>query len=68
LRYPDGDRESGAVYGKVTGVVPAGGARRTRIHLTSVDPVDQAALGGLRERASASSHPTAVSNAPEASA
>ena len=55
-------------YGKVTGVASTGGPRRTRIHLTSVDPVDQAALAALRERASAPSHPTPVSNAPEASA
>jgi class 3 adenylate cyclase len=67
LRYPDSGRESGDVYGKVTAAVSAGGARCTRIHLTSVDPADQAALAALRERASAPGRPAPASNSPEAS-
>ena len=66
LRIPDASRESGDIYGKVTGVSTGGGAPLTRIHLTSVDAMDQAILAQLRERASAPGRPADVSNPPEA--
>jgi class 3 adenylate cyclase len=66
LTYPDLALESGDVYGKVTGAAARGGARLVRIHLTSVDAVDQAVLARLVDAASASGSPAAVSNPPEA--
>ncbi len=66
LTYPDPTRESGDVYGKVTGTVTRDGARLTRIHLTSVDAVDQAVLAQLLEGASAPGSPAAVSYTSEA--
>jgi hypothetical protein len=66
LTYPDPARESGDVYGKVTGTVTRDGARLTRIHLTSVDAMDQAVLAQLLEGASAPGSPAAVSYTPEA--
>jgi class 3 adenylate cyclase len=66
LSYPDPARESGDVYGKVTGSVLLGGARLTRIHLTSVDATDQTILAQLREAASAPGSAPAVSNTSEA--
>jgi len=66
LTYPDPARESADVYGKVTGTITRDGARLTRIHLTSVDAVDQAVLAQLLEGASAPGGPTAVSNISEA--
>ncbi len=66
LTYPDPARESGDVYGKVTGSVEYRGARLTRIHLTSVDAMDQAVLAQLREGASAPGSPAAVSYTSEA--
>jgi class 3 adenylate cyclase len=66
LTYPDPARESGDVYGKVTGTVTRDGARLTRIHLTSVDAMDQAVLAQLLEGASAPGSPPAVSNISEA--
>ena len=66
LSYPDPARESGDVYGKVTGSVALGAARLTRIHLTSVDATDQTILAQLREAASAPGSSPAVSNTSEA--
>ena len=66
LTFPDLGRESGDVYGKVTGMVTGDGARLTRIHLTSVDAMDQAILAQLLEGASAPGSPAAVSNGSEA--
>lgn len=66
LSYPDPARESGDVYGKVTGTVTRDGARLTRIHLTSVDAMDQAVLAQLLEAARAPSSPGGVSNSAEA--
>ncbi len=43
LTWPDLDRVSGDVWGKVTSAT----AGRVRIHLTSVDPADAAVLEGL---------------------
>jgi len=62
LSYPDPARESGDVYGKVTGVVARGETRLTRIHLTSVDAMDQMILDQLREAAAAPGSAPAVSN------
>ncbi|HEX2440391.1 MAG TPA: adenylate/guanylate cyclase domain-containing protein [Methylomirabilota bacterium] len=64
LSYPDPARESGDVYGKVTGTVERDGRRLVRIHLTSVDAVDQAILAQLRESA-APRRTAPVSNSPE---
>jgi class 3 adenylate cyclase len=66
LTYADPPRESGDVYGKVTGHVERDGARLTRIHLTSVDAIDQAMLARLRETAPAPDGAAVVSNDPEA--
>ena len=66
LSYPDPARESGDVYGKVTGVVARGETRLTRIHLTSVDAMDQMILDQLREAAAAPGSAPAVSNPTEA--
>jgi class 3 adenylate cyclase len=66
LRYPDPARESGDVYGKVTGAVVSAGARLTRIHLTSIDAMDQTILAQLREAASAPGSAAEVSNTSEA--
>jgi class 3 adenylate cyclase len=66
LTFPDPARESGDVYGKVTGTVTREGARLTRIHLTSVDAMDQAVLAQLLEGASAPGGPAAVSKTSEA--
>jgi class 3 adenylate cyclase len=44
LTWPELDRVSGDLWGKVTGETSG----RTRIHLTSVDPVDAAVLDRLR--------------------
>lgn len=66
LHYLEPARESGDVYGKVTGTVERGGTRLTRIHLTSVDAMDQAMLAQLLETASASASPAPVSNPTEA--
>jgi len=66
LTYPDPARESGDVYGKVTGMIARDGVRLARIHLTSVDAMDQAILAQLLEAASAPGRPAAVSNASEA--
>jgi class 3 adenylate cyclase len=65
LRYLGPARESGDVYGKVTGTVERSGTRLTRIHLTSVDAMDQAMLAQLLEAASAPGSPAAVSNPSE---
>jgi class 3 adenylate cyclase len=43
LSWPDRDRVSGDLWGKVTGET----AGRTRIHLTSIDPADAAVLDGM---------------------
>jgi class 3 adenylate cyclase len=64
LTYPDPARESGDVYGKVTGTVERDGVRLARIHLTSVDAMDQAILAQLRESA-APRRDAEVSNRPE---
>ena len=66
LTYAEPARESGDLYGKVTGVVTRAGARLTRIHLTSVDAADQAVLAALVERGDAPGGPPVVSNAAEA--
>jgi hypothetical protein len=66
LSYPDPTRESGDVYGKVTGVAVRGETRLTRIHLTSVDAMDQMILDQLREAAAAPGGAPAVSNPSEA--
>jgi hypothetical protein len=66
LRYLEPARESGDVYGKVTGTVERDGTRLTRIHLTSVDAMDQAMLAQLLEGASAPGSQAAVSNPSEA--
>ncbi len=66
LTYPAAGGESGDVYGKVTGVVSHGAARRTRIHLTSVDAADQAVLARLIEAGAAPGPAAVVSNATEA--
>jgi class 3 adenylate cyclase len=59
VRHPGA--ESGDLYGKVTGTVTREGRRLTRIHLTSVDPADQAALARLLEAAAEPGTPPAVS-------
>jgi class 3 adenylate cyclase len=66
LTYADPTRESGDVYGKVTGHVERDGVRLTRIHLTSVDAMDQALLAQFRE-AAAPDGLTGVSKGAEAS-
>jgi class 3 adenylate cyclase len=66
LTFPDSARESGDVYGKVIATVTRDGVRLTRIHLTSVDAVDQAVLAQLLEGAAAPGGPAAVSKTPEA--
>jgi hypothetical protein len=66
LTYPDPSSESGDVYGKVTGTVERGGTRLTRIHLTSVDAMDQAVLAQLLEAAFAPGGAAVVSNPSEA--
>jgi adenylate cyclase len=66
LAFPAPARESGDVYGKVTGLVTRAGARLTRIHLTSVDAADQAVLAALLERGGAPAEAAVVSNATEA--
>jgi class 3 adenylate cyclase len=66
LTYPDPARESGDVYGKVTATVTRDGVQLARIHLTSVDAMDQAVLAQLLEGASAPGSAAAVSNTPEA--
>jgi sigma-B regulation protein RsbU (phosphoserine phosphatase) len=66
LTYADPARQSGDVYGKVTGPVERDGARLTRIHLTSVDATDQALVAQLLETASAPSGPATVSKGSEA--
>jgi adenylate cyclase len=66
LTYPAPTGESGDVYGKVTGVVARGGLRLTQVHLTSVDPADQAVLARLVEPAPAPAGTAVVSNATEA--
>ncbi len=66
LTYPVPAGESGDVYGKVTGAVTRGGTRLTRVHLTSVDAADQAALAHLVEPAGAPDGPAPVSNVMEA--
>ena len=48
LRLAWPGRTSGHVYGKVTGVVTHDGRRLVRVHLTSVDPADQAMLDRAR--------------------
>lgn len=63
--YADPARESGDVYGKVTGAVERDGMRLTRIHLTSVDPGDRAVIEGVLAAAAAPAAPRAVSNAVE---
>jgi len=65
LTYPDPVRESGDVYGKVTGAVTREGVRLTRVHLTSVDAADQGVIDGLVEGAGAPRGPGPVSNAAE---
>jgi class 3 adenylate cyclase len=66
LTYVDPPRESGDVYGKVTGQVERDGARLARIHLTSVEAVDQAMLAQLHEGAVAPDATGAVSKSSEA--
>jgi class 3 adenylate cyclase len=66
LTYPAPGGDSGDVYGKVTGVVPCGAARLTRIHLTSVDTADQTVLARLIEAGAAPGPAAVVSNATEA--
>jgi class 3 adenylate cyclase len=66
LTHSGSGRESGDVYGKVTGTAMRDGARLVRIHLTSVDAADQADLARLLEAASAPGRPALVSNPPEA--
>jgi class 3 adenylate cyclase len=66
LAFPAPARDSGDVYGKVTGLVTRAGARLTRIHLTSVDAADQAVLAALLERGVAPAEASVVSNATEA--
>jgi class 3 adenylate cyclase len=66
LTYASPVRESGDVYGKVTGTVTRDGAKLARIHLTSVDTMDQVVLGQLLERAAAPGSPATVSKAVEA--
>jgi hypothetical protein len=66
LTFPAPARESGDVYGKVTGFVTRGAARLTRIHLTSVDAADQMVLAQIVERGVAPGGAAVVSNATEA--
>jgi hypothetical protein len=66
VTYADPPRESGDVYGKVTGQVERDGARLTRIHLTSVEAMDQAMLAQLLEGAVAPDATGAVSKGSEA--
>jgi class 3 adenylate cyclase len=66
LTFPAPARESGDVYGKVTGFVTRGAARLTRIHLTSVDAADQMVLAQIVERGAAPGGAAVVSNATEA--
>ncbi len=61
VTWADG-RRSGDLYGKVTGAA-AGGERLTRIHLTSVDPADEAVIEALV--AAAPPGAAAVSNVME---
>jgi hypothetical protein len=65
LTYPDPPRESGDVYGKVTGAIDRGRVRLTRIHLTSVNAGDQAILERVLVAAAAPKKPGTVSNATE---
>jgi hypothetical protein len=65
LTWGEPPRESGDVYGKVTGVVTREGRRLVRVHLTSVEPADQAVLAAARAGAAAPATATAVSNAAE---
>jgi len=44
LTYPRLGYDSGDLYGKVIGIEPHEGTSVTRIHLTSIDPVDQQIL------------------------
>jgi class 3 adenylate cyclase len=67
LTFPAPARESGDVYGKVTGVVALRGARCTRIHLTSVDAADQMLLAQLIERGGAPAPGSVVSKTSQAS-
>jgi len=66
LTFADPSRESGDVYGKVTGPVERDGARLTRIHLTSVDAMDQAMLAQLLEAPTAPGDVGGVSKPSEA--
>jgi DNA polymerase III delta prime subunit len=66
VTYTDPARESGDLYGKVTGQIERDGGRLTRIHLTSVDAMDQAMLAQLREGMAAPDAAGAVSKGPEA--
>ena len=44
VRFPGAERESEDIYAKVLESAPADGAYRARVHLTSVDPADRAAI------------------------
>jgi class 3 adenylate cyclase len=65
LRLAWPERTSGHVYGKVTGAVMRGGRPLVRVHLTSVEPADQARLERAREAGAAPTAVAAVSNGAE---
>jgi len=56
---------SSGASGKVTGAVDRGGARLTRIHLTSVDAGNRVLLERVLVAAAASAEPGVVSNTAE---
>jgi class 3 adenylate cyclase len=64
VTWPTGG-PSGDLYGKVTGTTEADGARCTRIHLTSVDPADEAAIEALCRGDAAPAGAGGVSNRAE---
>jgi hypothetical protein len=44
VRFPGAERESEDIYAKVLDGAQVDGAHRVRVHLTSVDPADRAAI------------------------
>lgn len=44
VRFPGTERESEDIYAKVLAAGPVDGGQRARVHLTSVDPADRAAI------------------------
>jgi hypothetical protein len=44
VRFPGAEHESEDIYAKVLASAPMDGGQRARVHLTSVDPADRAAI------------------------